>query len=70
VIDLCVLPLAPCRSFSCDMERMLWLLRHETEPLVQCWWIGFEFAQKGRCFERVIFEIKNNTAVIKALKQN
>lgn len=60
MIDLCGLPLEPPRFFSCDLERMLWLVRHQEEPLVRCWWTGYEFALKGRCFDRVVFEIQHN----------
>ena len=62
MVDACTLP---CRlaSFSCDMERMLWLLRHQDEPIVRSWWLGFEWAQKGRCFDRVKFEIEHNPEI-------
>jgi hypothetical protein len=42
------------------MERMFWLLRHEGNTLVKCWWIGFQFEQKGRSFERAVWEVRNN----------
>ena len=63
MIDLCQLPLEPPRFFSCELEQILWLVRHQEEPPVRCWWMAFEFAQKGRTFERIVFEIKHNPDV-------
>lgn len=65
MIDICTLPLSPCPSFSCELEKILWLIRHAEQPHVRCWWIGFEFAQKGRCFDRVMFELENNPELFK-----
>ena len=56
MVDLCTLPLG--MDFSCELEKILWLVRHAEEPLVRPWWIGYEFAMKGRCFEMVLFEIE------------
>ena len=53
------LPIGGFPQFSCDMERYLWLLRHEDDPLVEAWWIGFDFARKGRTFDRVIWRLEN-----------
>jgi hypothetical protein len=60
VIDLCTIPLTPERSFSCELEKFLWMVRHTEEHLVRIYWTAYEFAQKGRSFERVLFEIEHN----------
>lgn len=60
MIDLCELPMPGKPQFSSPVERVIWLLRHQDEPLAACWWLGFEFAQKERSFERVVWEMTNN----------
>lgn len=56
--NICELP--NNRWFSCELEKMLWLLRRCDEPVCRAWWLGYESALKGICFERVIFGIENN----------
>jgi hypothetical protein len=57
-MDNCTLPMDGSPTFSCFLEEILWLCRHEDDPLVEAWWIGFEFGQKGRSFERVVWKLK------------
>lgn len=57
MIDLCTLPIG--RTFSCPMERTIWLARHHEDQLVVFWWLGFEAAQRGACFDRVVWELDN-----------
>lgn len=51
------------RFFSCDLEKLLWLLRHQDEPEIRAFWLGFEFARQGRSLERVIWEIEHNREI-------
>jgi hypothetical protein len=57
--EFCTLPFPGSPSFSCDVERIIWLARNQERELVQCWWIGFEFAEKGLTWERTMWRIKN-----------
>ena len=57
--NLCTLPMEGSPTFSCEMEMMLWLLRHQENELVQAWWIGFEFGDKGRTWERTLARLEN-----------
>jgi hypothetical protein len=45
-------------TFSCDVEMYIYLLRHEGDPLIDAWWIGWEFAQKGRTLERALWKVR------------
>lgn len=47
------------KVFSCELEKYLWLVNHEaTDETVMAWWIGHDFAAKGRCFDRVVWELR------------
>jgi len=57
-MDICSLPNG--RTFASEVEMYLWLVRHQGDPDARAWWIGFEFAQRGVCWERVEWELQNN----------
>ncbi len=56
--DTCTLPMLGSPTFSCDVEMYIYLLRHEGDPLIDAWWIGWEFAQKGRTLERALWKVR------------
>lgn len=58
MIALRTLPMPGSPSFSCDMEMILWLIRHADDPFVGFWWLGYENAVAGRSFERVEWKMR------------
>jgi len=55
--DYRTLPMPGSPTFSCELEMMLWLVRHQDDPFVVFWWIGFEMAAAGRSWDRVKWKL-------------